>query len=267
MVMALFLILASLLGRSLKRFRRIALKGCVGGSMLFLAACLSFSLSGYFRHLSFESVTVRFQPLIDAINNYEQHYEKSPRTLEALIPNFIDQLPEIGMWNYAEYHYYENNVDWGKMVYVYDLGSRNGREISGRYLYSDGDLSHAILVFITSKDGVVLDAIADRMPETIDRQGFDQESWKNNEHSRINMAHALINEYDFQGKKISDVFALLGVPDKQRTRVRSPWGITIPCSRGVLNWDVFVYWPQGVYPDYMAGGSVERINKWAYVHE
>ncbi|MBI5779206.1 MAG: hypothetical protein HZA49_07095 [Planctomycetes bacterium] len=36
---------------------------------------------------------------------------------------------------------------------------------------------------------------------------------------------------------------------------------------GGINWDVFVYWPSENYPSRMKGGSVERISKWAYVHE
>lgn len=34
-----------------------------------------------------------------------------------------------------------------------------------------------------------------------------------------------------------------------------------------LGFLVFVYWPQEIYPNYMYGGNVERINGWAYVHE
>lgn len=45
------------------------------------------------------------------------------------------------------------------------------------------------------------------------------------------------------------------------------WSLSIDASLGVLNWDVFVYLSDQKYPDYMAGGSVERIGKWAYIHE
>jgi hypothetical protein len=36
---------------------------------------------------------------------------------------------------------------------------------------------------------------------------------------------------------------------------------------GGINWDVFVFWPENHYPDYLYGGGVERIADWAYVHE
>ena len=43
--------------------------------------------------------------------------------------------------------------------------------------------------------------------------------------------------------------------------------LVISCPSGGINFDVFVYWPEKVYPDFMYGGSVERIGDWAYVHE
>ena len=46
-----------------------------------------------------------------------------------------------------------------------------------------------------------------------------------------------------------------------------PWSLILPCGRGVLNWDVFVYWPTEQYPHHMYGGFVERVRSWAYVHE
>lgn len=45
------------------------------------------------------------------------------------------------------------------------------------------------------------------------------------------------------------------------------WCLRLRCSRGFLNWDVFVYWPSEQYPTSMYGGRVERVGRWAYVHE
>lgn len=39
------------------------------------------------------------------------------------------------------------------------------------------------------------------------------------------------------------------------------------CGEGILNWDRFFYWPSEQYPDVIYGGGVERIGRWAYVHE
>ncbi len=43
--------------------------------------------------------------------------------------------------------------------------------------------------------------------------------------------------------------------------------LLINTPSGGLNWDVFVYWPEGNYPDYFYGGNPELFGRWAYVHE
>ncbi len=45
------------------------------------------------------------------------------------------------------------------------------------------------------------------------------------------------------------------------------YALFIPCTVGMINWDSFQYFPEKAYPERMAGGSVERIGDWAYVHE
>lgn len=46
-----------------------------------------------------------------------------------------------------------------------------------------------------------------------------------------------------------------------------PWRLEVPCSIGLLNWDVFFYRPSKEYGVHEYGGGVERIGDWAYVHE
>ncbi|HEX8835275.1 MAG TPA: hypothetical protein VF719_13790 [Abditibacteriaceae bacterium] len=43
--------------------------------------------------------------------------------------------------------------------------------------------------------------------------------------------------------------------------------IFINTTQGMFSFDRFVFWPEGNYPPQMYGGRVERIRKWAYVHE
>jgi hypothetical protein len=47
----------------------------------------------------------------------------------------------------------------------------------------------------------------------------------------------------------------------------SPWQLGVDCSTGILNWDVFFYWPTHNYPTYIYGGYVQPVGEWAYVHE
>jgi hypothetical protein len=46
-----------------------------------------------------------------------------------------------------------------------------------------------------------------------------------------------------------------------------PWELSVPCSIGLLNWDIFFYWPSKNYPDHTYGGYTKKIGDWAYVHE
>jgi len=45
------------------------------------------------------------------------------------------------------------------------------------------------------------------------------------------------------------------------------WILMVRCSLGFLNWDAFLYYPNGNYPKYGYGGYLVRVNDWAYVHE
>lgn len=45
------------------------------------------------------------------------------------------------------------------------------------------------------------------------------------------------------------------------------WVLYVPCSEGLLDWDVFVYHPSRQYPRKGYGGSLQRVGTWAYVHE
>ncbi|MEM9802280.1 MAG: hypothetical protein AAGA20_18280 [Planctomycetota bacterium] len=47
------------------------------------------------------------------------------------------------------------------------------------------------------------------------------------------------------------------------------WSLRIHCGRGFANWDVFIYYPDGLYEGVGRrwGGWHELIRGWAYVHE
>jgi hypothetical protein len=57
---------------------------------------------------------------------------------------------------------------------------------------------------------------------------------------------------------------------KDRNDIRTNPGsfeVRINCTSGGINFDRFIYWPSETYPDRIQGNGVERIGKWAYVHE
>ena len=69
---------------------------------------------------------------------------------------------------------------------------------------------------------------------------------------------------------------LIGYPDFYYCKRGDPacridsdaeYELGIRCPSGGVNWDVFFFWPDQDYPVFVYGGGVERIGKWAYVHE
>lgn len=57
------------------------------------------------------------------------------------------------------------------------------------------------------------------------------------------------------------------VCEPRRCAGDTPWELRVLVSRGMINWDVLVYWPTHEYPEQMHGGVVQRMGDWAYVHE
>ncbi|HEX8551995.1 MAG TPA: hypothetical protein VF681_10635 [Abditibacteriaceae bacterium] len=65
---------------------------------------------------------------------------------------------------------------------------------------------------------------------------------------------------------------MLGYPKfhYRKTAAGSPfrtYELKVRTPGGGINFDSLVYWPEKSYPPRMYGGSIERINDWAYVHE
>ena len=45
------------------------------------------------------------------------------------------------------------------------------------------------------------------------------------------------------------------------------WVLVAQVSTGLINWDLFMYFPNQQYPELGYGGAIERVADWAYVHE
>ncbi|MEM9381994.1 MAG: hypothetical protein AAGB93_18710 [Planctomycetota bacterium] len=62
---------------------------------------------------------------------------------------------------------------------------------------------------------------------------------------------------------------LRGAPYSDEAALPPTWSLRVDCARGVLNWDVFLYYPDGRYEGVGRrwGGWHEEIRGWAYVHE
>jgi hypothetical protein len=56
-------------------------------------------------------------------------------------------------------------------------------------------------------------------------------------------------------------------PEAERSYHGNPWVLVLDTSTGLINWDLFLYYPLQNYPEVGHGGWLERIDDWAYVHE
>ena len=217
------------------------------------------------RKARFEKAAENGAGLIHAIKDYEATNGMPPPSLDALIPSFLKSIPSTGLPDYPLFKY-EVFAESKMSLAWYDLGPRNGKSMSGLWIYEDGDPDHAILALTLDQQERVSDARLDRMPENSVRTEFDIEKWKRNE-MRIEMARSLPDQIDVRNKPFVDVKGILGEPSGMRILRDSPWELRIDCSNGVLNWDVFFYWPTHTYPKSIYGGGTERIGDWVYVHE
>jgi len=48
---------------------------------------------------------------------------------------------------------------------------------------------------------------------------------------------------------------------------RNKWILKVFTPSGLINFDMFVFFPDGNYPEYGFGGYFERVGDWAYCHE
>ncbi len=212
----------------------------------------------------FQQAALRAEPLILAITAYTSDVGHSPSAFADIIPDYLEQVPATGLQGCKHFEYRSLAHKQGSIVW-YDLGSGQGRPWSVQSRYSDGDPDHAILVFALDTKGNVTSALIDRMPKDSEPEDFEPQRWKAGG-NRIGMALALSETYRLAGMP-GDVFnSLLGPPDGRRVVQGAPWELRINCPTGLLNHDIFIYWPTQKYPQHLYGGSTESVGGWAYVH-
>jgi hypothetical protein len=242
----------------------------LGLAQLLLVAVVAFAsmllLSWPLRRLAFARAAERADPLVAAIEAFERTEGKAPEALADLIPAHLSAIPGTGLVAYPSFEY-ERFADAGGSLLWWDMGSRLGAPMTGLWVYPDGDAEHAILALELDGRDVVLGARTDRMPPSTEECTFSSETWRGDPNQRLHMVHDLAKKHDVRGKDRLALEALLGPPNGRRVLRDSPWELRIPCSVGILNWDVFFYWPTGRYPEQAYGGRTERIGRWAYVHE
>lgn len=79
--------------RALPKARAAASATSAAALGLFTGICFAGIVSGMFRMTAFEWATHRARPLVRAIERYELDNGKPPTNLDALIPQYLDQIP------------------------------------------------------------------------------------------------------------------------------------------------------------------------------
>jgi len=256
----------ALLAMLFKRYRSRAGQTIVFSVVFVVTSAAYLVGSSEARDDAFARLSERSDSLITAIEAYETAYGHPPETLKALVPSYLKSIPRTLMPAYPDYVYQVFPRDAPTKHYWYDLGSREEEGFSGLWKYPDGDPGHAVHRSTTDRAGKVLYVDTDRMPLDLEEQTFDASLWFDRT-NRMAMVRGSATIRELAGQAFTEVISLLGSPDQERTVLDAEWELRVPCSSGFLNWDVFFYWPNESYSDYIYGGIVERIGKWAYVHE
>ena len=248
---------------------RIIFKGVLITTILTFATSIGMVVLGSeLRDRAFSRAADRAEVLVEAIKRFERTEGHPPDSLKDLVPKYLASVPKTGLESYPEFEY-ERFQDSGGSLIWWDLGSRRGAPMQGLWVYPDGNPDNAILALQLDGKEIVIDAHMDRLPDTIRGEAlpFKKETWLAKPDQRLFMLDNLIDKHGFIDLHRSKVETLLGPPNGSRVLRDSPWELRIQCPSGIINWDVFFYWPTERYPEEIYGGWVEKIGKWAYVHE
>lgn len=253
----------ALLAALVSRWRHDALRLVVLAAAVAVACFGSLQFQGMARRAAFVRTAERSTGLVNAITAFERATGRPPASLDDLVPTYIGQVPSTGLLMHRDYRY--RRLAGERMLYWYDLGSRNGRPTRGPSKYPDGPPGNAIVVVFTDADGEVLSVDVDRLPaepHTMSTNPTRSAAPTGRAYPGLDAAQrrALV------GKSLREVRRRLGNPQGSRGLSTAPWELRIDCGRGFLNWDVFFYWPTRSYPAHIYDGNVERIRDWAYVH-
>jgi hypothetical protein len=96
--------------------RSIGLTCIASSAALFFGMLAGGSLGQIVRMHALAQLADRSKPLIMAIKNYEQKFGHPPDSLDALVPEFISEIPATGIGSTPEYHYMRqtNDISFGK---------------------------------------------------------------------------------------------------------------------------------------------------------
>lgn len=216
------------------------------------------------RKADFYQVSLRAEPLIQAIDGYTADKKHPPRTLADLVPLYLGEIPGTGLDECDWFKYMNFGTSRIALIW-YDLGNRHGAPMAKASKFPDGEQDHSILTFTIGENDHVIDAKFDRMPKGFQLIEFDKGQWLAG-NNRIAMAPDLPEKYQISRMPRAVLEELLGAPDGVRVLRDTPWELRVNCPRTLTQRDIFIYWPTQSYPEQAYGGDSELIGKWLYIH-
>jgi hypothetical protein len=220
------------------------------------------------RDAEFHALAERSRPLTDALARYVEDHDLAPPALEALVPRYLPAIPSTGLTAHPIYRYrvFAGGMPEGTMLW-YGLGSCAEDWYDDWRYEGVGPLGDGILIVIIGADGRVVATDTDRVGSASARRPFDAGRWREDAGTREKMLLDLRPR--LLGLTLEETRALLGPEDGLEEPERHAWDepfeLQVDCPQGLLNSDVFVYWPSEDYPDFIHEGWVERIDGWAFV--
>ncbi|MBM3190705.1 MAG: hypothetical protein FJZ90_18550 [Chloroflexi bacterium] len=111
LVLAALGLVVSVVGLAVRRVRQIvslvavscAVTLAVGYGLM--AAGVSREIGWSIRRSQFCRLADRSRPLVEAIERYAEEHGQPPPDLQALVPEFLDRVPQTGLWDCPEYGY------------------------------------------------------------------------------------------------------------------------------------------------------------------
>jgi hypothetical protein len=122
-------------GLAFQRFRRIALLSALSSAVFWCAFMVARPLGDRIRTNAFLRLAERSEPLVDAIRDYESKYGRPPKSLPALVPQFIPAIPATQIGAYPRFDYLNHPTNYEGNPWVLKISSVKNGVTLDRFLY------------------------------------------------------------------------------------------------------------------------------------
>jgi len=129
------ILLGALIAMAFKRVRRTAMLIALCSAVFWCAFIGARPVGDRIRMNAFLHLSKRSEPLVDAIRAYEDKYGRPPRSLLALVPQFIPAIPPTQIGAYPRYEYLNRPANYEGNPWVLKISSQKDGVTLDRFLY------------------------------------------------------------------------------------------------------------------------------------